>query len=137
MKKGLPSKGAVTQIGDGIKSYIEGVAWGGTALAADAGVLGERAQQQARDTNRQLRQVGRQIASHPGQTARAVGAAVTKYPLQFASRVGSGVVVSVGMSPYVGVPVTLLAGYGSAFKAANQHPDAVAAAVIVGEHCTR
>ncbi len=87
------------------------------------------------NTNAQLGTALNQIASHPGQTASAVGAVASKYPLQLASRFGSGVAVSVGFSPYVGVPVSGLAVYGSAFKAAYQHPDAVAAAAIVGEMC--
>lgn len=137
IKNELPSKGAIRQIKDGVKSYIQGVAWGGTALAAGAGLLGERAQQQARQTNARLGQVGDQMASHPGQTARAMGAAALKYPLQVGSRLASGTAVSIGYTPYVGVPVSALSMYGTAFKNANQHPDAVAAAVIVGEYCKK
>jgi RHS repeat-associated protein len=135
VKKQLPSKGAIAQVRAGIRSYIQGVAWGGTALAARAGLLGERAQQEARQTNGQLRQVADQIASHPGQTIRAAGAAVLKYPLQVGSRLASGAAVSIGYTPYVGVPVSALSLYGTAFKNAKQHPDAVAAAIIVGEYC--
>jgi hypothetical protein len=137
IKKELPSKGAIRQVKDGTKSYIQGVAWGGTALAARAGLLGERAQQQAMQTNARLGQVADQMASHPGQTARAVGAAASKYPLQAASRLASGAAVSLGYTPYVGLPISALSMYGTAFKNANQHPDAVAAAIIVGEYCKK
>ncbi len=135
IRRELPSKGAVDQIVDGVSSYIDGVAWGATALAARTGLLGSNAQQQAINTNARLGTVLNQIASHPGQTASAVGAVASKYPLQMISRLGSGVAVSAGFTPYVGVPVSGLAVYGSAFKAAYQHPDAVAAAAIVGEMC--
>lgn len=135
IRRNLPSKGVGAQIADGVSSYIQGVAWGATALATRAGLLGSGAQQQAINTNGQLGQVLGQIQSHPGQTASFVGAVVSKYPVQVASRIGSGVVVSVATSPYVGVPVTGLAAYGTAFKEAYQHPDVVAAAVIVGQSC--
>ncbi|MBU0832117.1 MAG: hypothetical protein KKH33_07005 [Alphaproteobacteria bacterium] len=135
IRRELPSKGAVDQIVDGVSSYIDGVAWGATALAARTGLLGSNAQQQAISTNARLGTVLNQIASHPGQTASAVGAVASKYPLQMISRLGSGVAVSAGFTPYVGVPVSGLAVYGSAFKAAYQHPDAVAAAAVVGEMC--
>ncbi|HYG48316.1 MAG TPA: RHS repeat-associated core domain-containing protein, partial [Allosphingosinicella sp.] len=131
----LPSKGALAQIRDGVSSYRQGVAWGGTAIAARLGLLGPSARQEAIKGNSQLAQAGRQIASHPGQTARAVTAAASKYPLQLGSRLASGAAVSVVATPYGGVAVSLLSAYGSAFKAANQHPDAVAIAAIVGEHC--
>lgn len=131
----LPDKGAVDQVVDGVFSYIDGVAWGGTALVARTGLLGSNAQQQAISTNARLGTVLDQIASHPGQTASAVGAVASKYPLQMVSRIGSGVAISVGFTPYVGVPVSGLSAYGSAFKAAYNHPDAVAAAAIVGEMC--
>jgi uncharacterized protein RhaS with RHS repeats len=134
IKRRLPSKGAFAQIRDGVSSYIQGVAWGATALAASAG-LGPKAQQQASDTNRQLGKVMDQIASHPGQTLSFVGAVASKYPLQTASRLGSGVIVSVATDPAVGIPVSILAGYGSAFKEAYNHPNVVAAAVVVGQSC--
>lgn len=135
IRKELPSKWILSQIADGVSSYIDGVAWGGTALAARAGLLGDGARQQAINTNARLGDVLGQIASHPGQTATAVGAAASKYPVQMLSRLGSGVAVSAGFTPYVGVPVSGLAVYGSAFKVAYQHPDTVAAAAVVGEMC--
>jgi len=129
----LPSKGAFRQVADGVSSYIGGVAWGSTALAARVGLLGGDAKQGALNTNSQLATVLTQIASHPGQTATAVGAVASKYPVQMMSRLGSGGAVGYFFSPYVGVPVSGLSVYGSAFKAAYQHPDVVAAAAIVGE----
>jgi RHS repeat-associated protein len=135
IRKELPSKGILDQIGDGISSYIDGVAWGGTAIAAQLGLLGSSAQQQATTTNGQLGQVWNQIKSHPGQTISAVAAAASKYPFQVGARFGSGAAVGVVTGPYGGAAVSLLAGYGSAFKAAYQHPDAVAIAAIVGEQC--
>jgi RHS repeat-associated protein len=135
IRRNLPSKGVGAQIADGVSSYIQGVAWGATALAARAGLLGSGAQQQAINTNGQLGQVWGQIQSHPGRTASFVGAVASKYPVQLASRVGSGVVVTIAASPYVGLPVTGLAAYGTAFKEAYQHPGAVAAAVVVGQSC--
>jgi hypothetical protein len=137
LKDELPPKKALAQVRDGVSSYIKGVAWGATALAARVGLLGGGAQQEARATNGRLGQVARQIGSHPGQTARAVGAAVSKYPLQVGSRIGSGAVVSIGATPYVGIAVTAISAYGTAFKAAKQHPDAVAAAIVVGEYCNK
>ncbi|MGH8027883.1 MAG: RHS repeat-associated core domain-containing protein, partial [Pseudoxanthomonas sp.] len=133
IREKLPSKGVLRQIADGVSSYIDGVAWGGTALAARSGLLGDGARQEAINTNSQLGSVLGQMASHPGQTATAVGAVASKYPVQMVSRVGSGVAVSYVFTPYVGVPVSGLAVYGSAFKAAYQHPDVVAVAAIVGE----
>jgi RHS repeat-associated protein len=135
IRKELPSKGILSQIGDGISSYIDGVAWGGTALAARAGLLGDGARQQTIDTNGRLGNVLDQIGSHLLQTGTAVFAVGSKYPAQMLSRLGSGAAVSLGFSPAVGLPVSGLAIYGSAFKAAYQHPNAVAAAAIVGEMC--
>lgn len=123
----------LNQLADGVSSYIEGVAWGGTALAARAGLIGGNARQEAIQTNTQLGRVADLIFSHPGQTATAVAAVASKYPVQAASRLGSGVAVSYVFSPYVGIPVSGLAIYGTAFKTADQHADAVAAAVVVGE----
>lgn len=91
----LPSKGVFRQVGDGVSSYIDGVAWGGTALAARAGLLGDGMRQEAIDTNAQLRTALGQMASHPGQTAAAVAAVASKYPVQALSRLGSGAAVSV------------------------------------------
>ena len=133
IREQLPSKGALRQVGDGVSSYINGVAWGGTALAAQAGLLGDGMRQEAIDTNAQLGHAWDQMRSHPGQTTTAVAAVTSKYPLQALSRIGSGVAVSFGFSPVVGLPVSGLAGYGSAFKAANQHASAIATAAIVGE----
>jgi hypothetical protein len=114
---------------------IDGVAWGATALVVRTGLLGSNAQQQAISTNARLGTVVDQIASHPWQTASAVGAVASKYPLQMVSRMGSGAAVSIGFTPSVGVAVSSLSLYGSAFEAAYQHPDAVAVAAIVGEMC--
>ncbi|NLE46379.1 MAG: RHS repeat-associated core domain-containing protein, partial [Chloroflexi bacterium] len=133
IREQLPSKGALQQVHDGISSYIDGVAWGGTALAARTGLLGDGMRQEAIDTNAQLGQAWDQMRSHPGQTTAAVAAVTSKYPLQALSRIGSGFAVSFGFSPVVGLPVSGLSGYGSAFKAANQHASAIAAAAIVGE----
>jgi hypothetical protein len=66
-----------------------------------------------------------QIASHPEQTAMAVAAVASACHAKMLSRLGTGVAVSTGFSPYIGVPVSGLAIYGSAFKAAYQHPDAL------------
>lgn len=131
----LPGKGLRRQVRDGVASYINGVAWGATAVAAQLGLLGSSARQQATNTNAQLRNAGGQMASHPWQTAKALGAAVSKYPVQTASRFGMGVAVSVGFTPYAGLPVSALSMYGSGFKGAYQHPNAVAVAIVVGEMC--
>ncbi|HZG08228.1 MAG TPA: hypothetical protein VEZ70_04515, partial [Allosphingosinicella sp.] len=134
IRKHLPKKGAVKQLKDGIASYIDGFAWGVTAVAARAGLIGERARNQAADTNARLSVVYDQIRSHPGQTARTIYAAASKYPVQTFSRMGSGAAVSV-LNPYLGAAVTVTAVYGSAFKAAHQNPNAVAVAAVVGESC--
>jgi len=136
IRRHLPDKGVVTQLKDGVSSYIQGVAWGATALAARVGLLGSTAEQQAINTNAQLGQVLGQIASHPGQTASFVGAVVSKYPVQVAGRIGTGIALSAATTPYLGVPVTGLAAYGTAFKEAYQNPNVVAAAVVAGESCT-
>ncbi len=129
----LPSKGVVGQVADGVSSYITGVAWGGTALAAQAGLLGQNPLQQAIDTNAQMGVVWDQVRAHPQQSAIAVGAVASKYPVQTASRIASGGAVSMIYSYPVGLSVSALAAYGSGFKAAHQNPQAVAAAAVVGE----
>lgn len=129
----LPSKSVASQVSDGVASYIDGVAWGGTALAAQAGLLGQTPLREAFDTNAQLGVVRDQALSHPGQTAIAVGAVATKYPAQLISRGLSGSAVGYGFSLPVGASVSILAAYGSAFKGVHHNPQAVAAAAIVGE----
>lgn len=129
----LPSKSVASQVSDGVASYIDGVAWGGTALAAQAGLLGQTPLREAFDTNAQLGVVRDQALSHPGQTAIAVGAVATKYPAQLISRGLSGSAVGYGFSLPVGASVSILAAYGSAFKGVHRNPQAVAAAAVVGE----
>lgn len=133
----LPSKGVASQVSDGVSSYIQGVAWGGTALAAQAGLLGQTPLQEAFDTNAQLRVARDQALSHPGQTAVAVGAVASKYPAQLISRAASGSAVGFVFSAPVGFSMSALAVYGSAFKGVHQNPQAVAAAAIIGEEVCR
>lgn len=115
---------------DGFTSYVKGVGWGVSALASRAGLLGDVAKEEAMETNGRLGEAWGQIKAHPGQAALAVGAAVVKYPVQFASRMGTGAAVSYGFSPYAGIPSTAIAMYGSAFEAAYEHPDIIAATVF-------
>jgi hypothetical protein len=137
LRDALPDKSVANQIGDGVSSYIQGVAWGATALAARADALGPDAQQQAINTNTQLASVGDFAAANPGQTASAVGAVVSKYPFQVAARVATGATVSFNFSAYVGIPVTLLAIYGTAFQDAYQNPTVVAAISVAGAICSK
>ncbi len=137
IRKQLPSKSIPRQVGDGVSSYITGVAWGAAALTGRDGWWGQGAQQEAISTHTQLNAVLFQVSSHPGQTATAVSAVASKYPVQLLSRAASGFGVSYIFSPAVGIPVSGLAVYGSSFRAAYQHPDAVAAAAIVGEEVCR
>ena len=132
IRKQLPNKGVISQFADGVSSYIDGVAWGATALAARSGVLGDGPQQEAIGTHSQLGGALEEILEHPRQTATVVAAVASKYPVQAASRFGSGLALSY-LSRGVGLPVSALAIYGSAFKAAYRHPNAVAAAALVGE----
>jgi alkanesulfonate monooxygenase SsuD/methylene tetrahydromethanopterin reductase-like flavin-dependent oxidoreductase (luciferase family) len=135
IRAALPSKGPWKQIKGSFSSYVKGVAWGVSALASRTGVLGDVAKEEAIETNGRLGEAWGQIKTHPGQTALAVGAAGSKYPLQFASRMGTGYAVSFGFTPYAGVPMTGVAMYGSAFEAAYEHPDVIAATAFVGELC--
>jgi hypothetical protein len=111
------------------------LSWGATALAAETGALGSTAQQQATQTNEQLAGAWNVVTSFPEQTAATVGAFVSQYPFQTAARVGTGAAVSIGFSPLVGIPTSLLAIYGTAFQNAYQHPAIVAALAVVGQAC--
>ena len=133
IREELPDKGVFQQASDGVSSYIDGVAWGGTALAARAGLLGAGPRQEAIDTHGSLGVALDLVKSNPGQTAIAVAAVGSKYPVQLGSRAGFGVAVGVGFSQHVGVAAGFLAFYGSAFKGAYQHPGAIAVAAIIGE----
>jgi hypothetical protein len=132
IRQQLPGKGLMKQLGDGIASYFNGVAWGGSALAARAGLLGEKAKQDARDTNGQLGSMFDAIKSHPGQTATAVAAVASKYPAQVVGRLGTGAAISYFFKPWTGIPATFVALYGTSFQEAYEHPDVVAVATIVG-----
>ena len=135
IRDALPDKGLADQAADGVKSFLQGAAWGGTALAARAGALGPTAQQQAAATNSQLGSVLSAVASNPWQTANVVGAFVSKYPVQVGMRLATGSAASFSFTPYVGFPVAALALYGSAFQGAYQQPEVVAATAIVGQVC--
>ncbi len=131
----LPSKGVFRQIGDGMVSYVEGVQWGGTAIAAQTGFLGDVERQRATRTNTDIGRALDQVTKNPQQAANVGAAVVSKYPYQVGSRLGVGISISKSASPYIGIPLSALAMYGSAFKAAYEHggsANAIAGA-IVGE----
>jgi RHS repeat-associated protein len=133
----LPDKGPLSQVSDGVSSYIQGVAWGGTALAAQSGILGDRALQEASSTHSQLGIALIQALSHPNQTGTAVAAVSSKYPLQVMSRAGAGIAVGTGFGGRVGGYASAAAFYGSMFKATYNNSEAIAAAGIVGEEICR
>lgn len=135
IRNALPDRGGLRQIESGVSSYIQGVAWGATAVAASLGLLGPAAQQQAAATNSRLGEVASMAASNPGQTADVVFAAASKYPVQVATRAASGLIVSSGFGPEVGVSISLMSAYGTAFKNAYENPGVVGALILVGELC--
>jgi RHS repeat-associated protein len=130
----LPSKGVFRQARDGVGSYIDGVAWGGTALAARAGLLGDGMMQEAIDMDGQLVEAGKHMWSNSGRTAAAVAAVASKCPVQTVIRAGSGLPVGAGFkSSCLTFLASSMAAYGSTFKVANQDYEFTAAGVIVGE----
>jgi RHS repeat-associated protein len=133
----LPDKGPLSQVSDGVSSYIQGVAWGGTALAAQSGILGDRALQEASSTHSQLGRALIQALSRPNQTGTAVAAVSSKYPLQVMSRAGAGIAVGTGFGGRVGGYASAAAFYGSMFKATYNNSEAIATAGIVGEEICR
>ena len=135
VREALPDKAITSQVADGFASYIDGLAWGGTAIAARAGLIGDFAKQQAIGTNERLMTVGSQIAAHPSETATVVGGVLSKYPVQAGARIGTGYGLALATTPLLGVPTTMIAGYGSAFKEAYRHPSIVAVEVVVGSVC--
>jgi hypothetical protein len=131
----LPDKTAVQQLKDGVGSYVDGVAWGASAIAARFGAFGPGAQQEAKATNGLVSEAADVVAINPGLALTLAGGYASKYPFQVASRLALGSAVSYFFTPYVGIPTTGVALYGNAFKAADQHVEGLVMALTVGEVC--
>lgn len=129
----LPDKGILNQIADGAGGFIDGIAWGGTAIASQLGMLGEGLFREAGTTNAALIAAGGRIVSNPGPSATIAAAASSKYPFQVLSRGASAGAVTKGFGLPAGLSASAVAAYGNMFKAANGNEAAIAAAALIGE----
>ncbi|HKY34870.1 MAG TPA: RHS repeat-associated core domain-containing protein [Polyangiaceae bacterium] len=98
---------------DGVGSYGVGLGMGAAHLAAKTGALGSDAEKHAREVDAVI-SVGKELAKrYPAQAARAAWQGFKARPGYAFGRLATGFVISSYATPYVGMPLSGLAGYGS------------------------